>query len=195
MQDKPANKSKDDFQSLSVEEVEKLLFPQGTEFNEDGQKMLFEHYKILAQSSEQLASRRQTVNGFFLSLNTFMLAGMGFIFKESFELYYHEHHRIMKLMFLAIALSITGLVIDLNWSRLIESYGKLLQAQVHVMEALERHCRAAVMTAQTAFHRKDFHSLSALEKNIAHTFQAIYILSAIGALLLILFRPPSLPHP
>lgn len=187
------NQEKRETSALSLEELEILLFPGGTNFDEDGKKALFEHYKILAQSSEQLASRRQTVNGFFLSLNTFMLAGMGFIFKESFELYVHEHHRVMRLMVLAIALATTGLIVDMNWSRLIESYGNLLQAQTRVMEALERHTKAAVITAQTAFHRKDFHSLSALEKNIAHTFQGIFIASAIGALLLILFRPPMVP--
>lgn len=196
MQDKDKN-TVNDLKSLNSAELERLLFPLGTDFDEDGRKMLFEHYKIVAQSSEQLSSRRQTVNGFFLSLNTFMLAGLGFIFKESFELYVHEHHRVMRLMLLAIGLGLTGFFVDINWSGLIESYGKLLQAQVRVMEAMERHTQAAVITAQTAFHRKELHSLSSLEKNIAHTFQAIYVISAIGALLLIFFKPPVIsgPHP
>jgi hypothetical protein len=181
----------DEQDATVIQQIEKHLFPRGTDFDWDKQKLLFEHYKILAQSSEQLSARRQTVNGFFLSLNTFMLAGMGFIFKESFELYFHEHHKVTRLMMLAVALGGLGFTIDINWSRLIESYGKLLQSQVRVMEALEKHTLAAVVTAQTAFHRRDFHSLSSLEKNIAHAFQAIYALSAITAILLVVFRPEA----
>jgi hypothetical protein len=166
-----------------------ILFTNGTEFDLDRQKMLFEQYKILGQASDQLASRRQVMNGFFLSLNSFMLAGMGFIFKESFDLYVHEH-KVVRLMVLALVLGVFGLVININWSNLLASYGKLIRGQVRVLQALERHIPASVVTVQETFHGREFHSLSALEKNIAHTFQAIYIVSALGAHVLMLVRLP-----
>lgn len=179
---------------IDLEEIEKHLFPSGVEFSEDRQKMLFEQYKILTQSADQLAARRQAVNGFFLSINTFMLAGVGFVFKESFDLYVHEH-RVFRLMILAIAISMIGLAVDLNWSKLLDSYGKLIRGQIRVLEAMEKHIPAAVVTAQAAFHRKDFHFLSSLETNIARTFQVIYVLTALGALMVTLYHPAGpVPH-
>lgn len=173
-----------------VEELDKVLFPRGADFDQDTQKVIFEQYKILNQNTEQLAARRQAINGFLLSINTLILAGLGFIFKESFEVYVHEH-RVMRLMLLAMAISVIGLVIDIKWSRLIGSYGKLLHGQVRILEALEKHTPAAVMTAQTAFYKKEFLSLSNLEKNIAHTFQVVYVLSVIGALIILLTVPSA----
>jgi hypothetical protein len=186
-------KKKNDDGERELHEMERILFPLGTKFDEDRQKLLFEYYKLLAQSFEQLAARRQAANGFFLSLNTFLLAGVGFIFKESFELYVHEH-RVARLMILAFALSIIGFVIDTNWSRLINSYHKILRNQVRVLEAFERHTMAAIVTAQVVFHRKDFHALSLLEKNIANTFQVIFLLCLAGAIVLMLMNPLNFFH-
>jgi len=182
------DKTKRDSEPLDLGELDKILFPQGTEFDEDKQKLIFEHYKMLSQSSEQLSIRRQTVNGFFLSINTFLLAGIGFVFKESFEVYIHEH-RMLRLMFLACACALIGIVIAINWGRLLNNYGKLLQTQTRLMEALERYTPAAVVTAQAAFHRKDLHSLSGLEKNIAYTFMAIYIAAFFAGVVLMIYNP------
>lgn len=179
-----------------LEHLYALVFPGSRDFSEDKQKIIFEQYKLLMQSSEQLAQRRQQANGFFLSLNSFILGGVGFIYKESFEIYVHEH-KVMRLMILAIAIALVGVVIDINWGKLISSYGKLMRAQIRVLEAMEKHVPASVVTAQVAFHRKDFHSLSSLEANIAHTFQWIYICAAVIAVGIMAFSPvpPSGPVP
>jgi len=169
--------------SIEAVQLEEVLFPNGTNFDHDQQKLLFEEYKVMVNAYDQLAARRQAVNGFFLSLNTFMLAGVGFIFKESLELFVHEH-KVTNLMILTIALALIGLVVDSNWSALLASYSRLVRSQMRVIEALEKHLVAALMTAQAVSHRKELHSLSDLERNIARTFQVIFALCGVGAVAL-----------
>ena len=179
---------------LDIEHLQALLFEGKEELTEDKKKIVFEQYKLLIQSSEQLAQRQQQANGFFLSLNSFILGGVGFVYKESFEIFVHEH-KVMRLMVLAMAIALVGVVIDINWSKLISSYGKLMRAQMRVLEAMEKHVPASMVSAQVAFHRKDFHSLSSLEANIAHTFQVIYIVAAVVAVLIMVFSPVPVSGP
>ena len=181
----PGTQAKDSGRQ-DLDELDSILFSSGVELNDEARKFMFEQYKMLLQSWEQLAARRQSTNGFFLSLNTFILAGVGFVFKESFEILVHEH-RVVRLMGLAVAICLVGLAIDINWSKLIINYGRIIRSQLRVLEALERHIPAAIVTAQVAFHRKDIDSLSSLEANIAHTFQVIYVLAAVGATYIIVF--------
>lgn len=166
-------------------ELEKVLFPGGVEHNQDQIKFLYEQYKLLMQSMEQFAARRQSINGFFLSLNTFLLAGVGFIFKESFEVFLHEH-RVTNLMILTLALSLVGFMLDANWAALLLAYGKVVRRQMSVVQAMEKYLVAAPMTAQSLTHRTHLNSLADIERRVAITFQAIYVLCAIGAVVLIL---------
>ena len=168
--------------------MEEILFPLGTNFDPDHEKLLFEHYKLLTQTSEQLAARRQAINNFFLSINTFILAGMGLMFKDGFQLYVHQH-KLTGIMILDLAFALIGLLIDANWSALIHRYGKLLGNQMRIAEALEKHMVAAIVTAQVTFDRKDFQSLTTLERNITHAFQAVYLASAASAIFMIVYQP------
>lgn len=173
-------------QSLQAEcdELEKVLFPSGTNYDSDQQKLLYDQYKLVVQSAESFAARRQAINGFFLSLNTFLLAGVGFIFKESFEVFLHEH-RVTNLMILTIALSLVGFLLDSNWAALLSTYGKLNRRQTHVLEGFEKYLLAAPVTAQSKTHKLDLNSLAELERRVACTFQGIYVACAIAAIVLI----------
>jgi hypothetical protein len=164
--------------------LESVLFPGGIQGDQDQIKFLYEQYKLLMQSMEQLAARRQSINGFFLSLNTFLLAGVGFIFKESFEVFVHEH-RVTNLMILTIALSLVGFMLDANWAALLLAYGKLLRRQTHVALAMEKHLVAAPVTAQSLTHQTDLYALADIERRVACTFQVIFVLCGVGAVVLI----------
>lgn len=166
------------------EELERVLFPSGTNYDADQLKLLYDQYKLLVQSADSFAARRQAINGFFLSLNTFLLAGVGFIFKESFELFLHEH-RVTNLMMLTIALAVVGFLLDANWAGLLRAYGKLHSRQTHVLVGMEKYLLAAPITAQTITHRSDLNSLAGLERRVACTFQGIYVACAIAAVTLI----------
>lgn len=173
--------------------VEKALFPNGTEFDQDKLKLLYDQYKIVTSSADQLAARRQAINGFFLSLNTFVLAGIGYIFKESFEVFMQQH-RVTNLMMLTLVLSLIGFLIDKNWAALIESYGNLVRSQIPIIEAMERHMVSAPLTAQSATHRNELYALADLERHIAYTFQGIYVLCGIGAVVLLALHARVATH-
>lgn len=166
------------------EELEKVLFPSGTSYDSDQLKLLYDQYKSIVQSSDSFAARRQAINGFFLSLNTFLLAGIGFIFKESFEVFLHEH-RVTNLMIMTVALSLVGYLLDRNWAGLLQAYGKLHRRQTHVLQGMEKYLLAAPITAQAHTHRSDLNSLAELERHVACTFQGIYIACGIAAVVLI----------
>ena len=70
--------------SAGETDLESALFPSGTDFDESDRRLLFEQYRMFVETSERLVARRQTVNAFFLSINTLLLSAIGFIFQPAF---------------------------------------------------------------------------------------------------------------
>jgi hypothetical protein len=178
---------------VNPEEVDKVLFPMGTDFSDADRDDLLEYYKLLAQNTEQLAARRQNLNSFFLSINSLLMAGVGFLGKDAFTA--THRHGIIGICSMIMVLGLVGLIICRNWDALIKSYGQMIHSNLVVSKQMERHMIAAIITAQFSIHGKDFLSLAGVEAAVAKAFMSLYTILACAAVYMMIFMHPFLANP
>ena len=121
-------------------ELEGILYPKGTEFDESKLSILLEQYKLFVDTSEKLVARRQTVNTFFLSVNALLLSALGVIAREIIRM------RMAPLG--AIALGLAGILLCIAWRKLVHSYRQLNAGKFTVIDLLEQHLPAALFKAE-----------------------------------------------
>jgi hypothetical protein len=117
-----------------------ILFPQGPPKDSADGAQAFDLYKIMVQSSEGLVGRRQGVNTFFLTMNGALLTGSGIVIQNS---------GANSVGALGIAvLSLAGMILCGAWRSLIISFGQLNRGKFQVINAIERHLKAAIYAAE-----------------------------------------------
>lgn len=121
-------------------EIESILYPKGTQFDEHGLSILLEEYKLFVDTSEKLVARRQTVNTFFLSINALLLSAIGAFAKEVVTT------RITIIGIVAISLA--GIVLCWGWYKLVHSYRQLNAGKFAVIHLLEQHLPASLFKAE-----------------------------------------------
>jgi len=91
------------------------------------QDHLLEQYKIFQESIENISSRRQTANSFFVTINTALIAIVSYLHlgsKTSTEYYW--------------LVALAGIAISYMWYRLIRSYRDLNSAKFKVLYEIEK---------------------------------------------------------
>lgn len=117
-----------------------ILFPKGPPKDSAECAQALDLYKIMVQSSEGLVGRRQGVNTFFLTMNGALLTGSGIVIQNS---------GANSVGALGIAvLSLTGMILCGAWHSLIISFGQLNRGKFQVINAIERHLKAAIYAAE-----------------------------------------------
>ena len=152
-----------------------LFRAQNDPSNPDSLRALLEQYKLFVQTSESLVARRQTVNAFFLSLNTLILGAIGIFAREG---PFSSQAFVSMIVF-----GFTGCILTRLWHRLIHSYRQLNAGKFTVIEALEKMLPASVFTAEWAalgFGRDPsrYRSSTQTEMSISWVFTILY--AAIG---------------
>lgn len=164
----------------SQSEFVKTLFPSGPPITKEAVQQSFELYKMMVSSSEQLVGRRQSVNTFFLTMNSALLAASGLIVQNSTE------PRLGGLGILALA--VAGAVLCLSWKSLIESFGQLNTGKFKVINMLEKYLRAAIYDAEwEALGRgenpKIYRSFTSREIWVPNALFCIHVLTSVVAIL------------
>ena len=162
------------------QELDSILFPKGTQFNENQIRSLLEQYKLLLETSEKLVARRQTLNTFFLSVNVLLLSAIGTISKEVTT----EHIIAIGI----IAISLAGVLLCESWRRLVRSYSQLNAGKFVVLHLIEQHLPAALFKAEWEAlgggrDKKKYNPTTSVESWIPRIFSLIYILASIVALI------------
>jgi hypothetical protein len=97
----------------------------------------FKEYQFLAESTDKITDRRQTVNTLFVSINALFLTGVGYLLLQFFQ---NIHEALFFLFgFLAIAI-ITGIV-NRAWLKLSESNRRLVDLRIRYLKQLEKQLR------------------------------------------------------
>lgn len=119
---------------------DETLFPLGPPKDSAESAQALDLYKIMVQSSEGLVGRRQGVNTFFLTMNGALLTGSGIVIQNSGA-------NTVGALGIAV-LSLAGLILCGAWHSLIISFGQLNRGKFQVINAIERHLKAAIYAAE-----------------------------------------------
>jgi len=134
----------------------------------------------MVSSSEDLVSRRQAVNTFFLTMNGALLAAFGLIVKGAGA----DRLNAVGIFVLAVA----GAILCGAWRSLITSFGQLNRAKFQVINTIERYLNTAIYAAEwEALERgenpKVYRSFTSREIWVPNALLVLHILAALVALL------------
>ncbi len=156
-------------------------------FNQDTKELdralLFEQYKIFLQTSEDLVSRRQSVNNFYISINSALMTVYGIILALDIT-------KVYKLVSVLV-LSTVGVILSISWIKLLVSYGNLNSSKMKIITYIEKELPASLYDAEWSalsdtLNKKKYVSFTESEKRIPILFIAVYTIIAlcVGAFIL-----------
>jgi hypothetical protein len=157
-----------------------ILFPNGVALSDSQRSQLLELYKLFVQTSESLVQRRQSVNAFFITVNSLLLTGVGLFANTGLKANYGGAG--------LVALGMTGAIASIAWARLVRSYRQLNTGKFRIINLLETQLPAAMFQAEwEALGEGKDHSkyrpFTATEPVIAHVFVVLYaVVVALGIL-------------
>jgi len=144
-------------------------------------EILLELYKVYNGSTENVSQKRQNTNSFFLSLNTGIIAILGFLLNKDTPSY---------LKYLYLLMPIVGILSGIFWLKLVISYRQLNSGKYKTLSKIEEKLPFAPFSEEWEIlgkgndHRK-YHPLTNIEKGIPITFIAIF--SSLFIYLLLVF--------
>lgn len=166
--------------------IDPVLFPNGLPTSESDIQLTLELYKLMVASSENLVTRRQGVNTFFLTINGAILTAAGLLIGNQSD---------ARLQAIGLSvLTVTGALLALAWRSLIRSFGQLNTGKFAVINRIEQILPVAVYLAEwkalgEGRNPSKYRTFTSREVWTPWTFFAIYcasaavgILVAIGAL-------------
>ncbi len=98
---------------------EKLFNYSMEEYKGNYKEHLLEQYKLYVEMADRISSRRQTANSFFLTINTALVALVGYT-QATF------------------VVGLSGMILCCLWNRIIKSYKGLNTGKFRVIHELER---------------------------------------------------------
>ena len=159
------------------------------DFAEMDKKLLFEQYRIFLQTSEALVSRRQTVNSFYRTVNSALVALFGALLALSIDIYYK--------LAIGFIFATVGLVLASSWIKTLISYGNLNSSKMTIIRSIERQLPASLYDAEwqalsDKLNKSKYVSFTQNEARIPWIFIGIYsaiVLMIIVVLGLTFFAP------
>ena len=142
------------------------------ELNLIDKSILLEQYKVFLQTSEDLVSRRQNVNNFYISINSALMAAFGIIWALDILPIYK--------FFTGMLLSIVGIILSISWIKLLASYGDLNSSKMKIISYIEKQLPASLYDAEWAalsdkLNKRKYVSFTNSEKRVPLLFIIVYI--------------------
>ena len=166
------------------EEIELIL--KSADF--DNKDTIMEQYKLFVQTSEDLVSRKQSVNTFYVTLNSILLGGVVSVFCALPQLL----AGISSLAYLmTLLLSVIGMIVCISWTTLLTSYSDLNSSKMAIIACIEEHLALKLYDTEWAIltrtiGNKKYKSFTVKEKHIAKIFGALYGLIFAASLLMLI---------
>ena len=156
--------------------------------NEKWYSHLLDQYKIYVEMADRISSRRATANSYFLSVNSAILAFVGYLSSKDTGEY---------LWLLAIA----GIALSILWEALITSYRNLNTAKFLVIHEIEKRLPISPYDAEwNAMGRGKnpqlYRPISHIERGVPYVFiglHAVVLLKTFPWCVLTFFRVPPWP--
>ncbi len=150
--------------------------PEAPEYpqKEKYQAHLLEQYKLYVEMADRVSQRRLTTNSYFLSINTGLLAFVGYVtIKES--------NRYLWLVGLA------GIVLSILWFYILTSYKNLNTAKFKILHEVEKRLPLSLYAAEwNLMGRGDvpkfYRPLSHIERVVPWIFVILHVYVVIRSL-------------
>jgi hypothetical protein len=165
---------------MDNEKIEKMLFVSTVEkYGNKYIEHLLEQYKIYVNSAEKISDRRQKANEFFLTLNSVLVALLGFVTTKANN---------VNINYLLIFSSISGITICYLWYRIIFSYKGLNSGKFNVIHAIEKRLPLALYDTEWEVldrgkNRKKYWPFTHIELFVPWIFIIIYFIISTTVLL------------
>lgn len=135
------------------------------------QDALLEQYKLFLQTSEDLVSRRQNVNSFYISISSAIVAIMGFLFAMDLG-------RLSELI-IGFAFCVVGIILSISWSKSLSCYGNLNSSKMKIISSIEKQLPLSLFDAEWAalsdkLNKKKYVSFTESEQTIPRLFGLLY---------------------
>lgn len=151
---------------------EKHLWNESVEvYKEDYYRILFEQYKLYVEMTDQISSRRQNANTFFLSINTALITGFGYIMMNT------NKNRFL----LSLSIALCCIIIDLFWFQLIISYKNLNRCKFGIINLIEKELPIRPyftewQTLDEGKNMKKYNPVTLIERWIPIVFVCVFII-------------------
>ncbi len=103
---------------------------------------LIEQYKAYLATSEEVLNRRQNTSNFYTTLNTSMLTLAVTVSGILFGLSQINSLLVISAIFFVV--SFIGVLLNVNWTHLLDSYGRLNGAKMRVISEIEKNLPANI---------------------------------------------------
>lgn len=143
------------------------------------QEFLLEQYKLFLQTSESLVARRQSVNNFYISVNSALITLLNVFIALNLE---NTWKRIALL-----AIPAVGIILCYAWIKLLYSYGELNASKMRVISIIEKHLPASLYDAEwriqsDQLNKRPYVSFTKREAMIPKIFIVLYSLVLIASI-------------
>ncbi len=177
----------DKFQKDS-EEIRMIL--KSADFSD--KDIIMQQYKMFVQTSEDLVKRKQSVNTFYVTLNSILLSAIVSVICSITELGKSDGGNVA-IYLLFIFLSIMGIIVCCSWITLLKSYGDLNASKMDIIGCIEEHLALKLFDTEWAIlsrriGKKKYKSFTVKEIAVAKIFLALYGLLIIVCCALIFYK-------
>lgn len=140
--------------------------------DEIDKNVLLEQYKAFLQTSEDLVSRRQSVNSFYISISSALIALFSALFAFEIPMVYR--------VLIGIMFSMVGAVLSWSWIKMLAAYGNLNGSKMKIISSIEKQLPASLFDAEwealsDKLNKKRYVSFTDGEKVIPKIFMIIYL--------------------
>ena len=150
-------------------------------------EVMIKQYEMFVETSEELVRRKQTVNSFYITLNSLIISVVlaAFSFAQNFSLLGLQ---IKYSTLIICLLSVVGAIVCVSWHSLIQSYADLNGSKMKIISYIETqlaynlyHTEWQLVSQKKG--NKKYKSFSAKEKLIAKLFLGLYAILFLTGLL------------
>lgn len=154
--------------------------------------VLLEQYKVFLETAENLVTRRQNVNSFYISANTAIISVGGTIFAIG-----SDGELISKLAVI-FALSIPGILLNISWFRMLQSYFINNQGKMKILSMIEKKLAVSLYDAEwkamkNKYSKNKYISFTDNEKKLPLVFSFFYLIIDIICLTVLILTQLPVP--
>lgn len=166
------------------QEIELILRGSGFEDKDT----LMEQYKMFVQTSEELVRRKQSVNTFYVTLNSLMLSAIVSIACAAGDILPIAGNSVV-IYIISGVLSLIGVVICCSWITLLISYADLNASKMAIISCIEEKLALKLYDTEWALltrriGKRKYQSFTVKEVAVAKIFLALYLVLIIACVIL-----------